>query len=99
MQHVGTLDRTLDPIRQGGLSPEDRELLLARGWERRHTNRDLKDRVVAFSNPDLPGGVILRLVDIPEGTEYFSSKEREASVLAACGNATNGDSGDTDTPD
>ena len=88
MKHMGVLSADVDPVVPGGVPEESLAPLLDKGWIRGTTKYDVTNAGVAFSDPELPGGVVLRLVDIPAGTDYIANPSEGTAIILGCGNAT-----------
>ena len=86
MKHIGVFDANRDPLKPGGLSSEECQLLESRGWRKAKTKKLSQNVTVAFADPTLPGFTTLRKVDIPEGVEYYYNPEDGAVILKECGN-------------
>ena len=91
MKHYGLFDASRDPLKQGGLSPEDRQRLESKGWRKGVTRKAYKDVKVAFSNPDIEGLSVLRKVDVPEGVDYYFNPEDNSVIFTDCGNPVDDD--------
>lgn len=86
MKHFGMLDSTVDPLVPGGLTKKQQEELRRKGWGEETTRYDVRNVGIGFSSPDLPGGVIFKLVDVPAGTRYMYNPEDGTAIIMDCGN-------------
>jgi hypothetical protein len=85
---MGMFDPMIDALKPGGMSDEEVANLLARGWKEEVTRYDVTDAYLAFSDTSLPGGVTLRRVSVPAGTQYLYNAEEGIALVRSCGNPT-----------
>jgi len=88
MKNMGVLDPNVNPIKAGGLTPHDVAHLKSMGWIEGVTEEDVPEAPIAFSAPELPGGVTMHNFSVPKGTRYLYNPADERAVIALCGNAT-----------
>lgn len=88
MENIGMLDPNLNPIRPGGLSAHDVAYLKKQGWKEGKTKKLVKDVPVGFAAPEIPGGFVIHLVNIPKGTRFLFNPLNADGIIWECGNAT-----------
>ncbi|HDR8937055.1 hypothetical protein LGM38_17735 [Burkholderia vietnamiensis] len=88
MKHMGMYDPAVDPVVPGGLTSQQIADLKSAGWKPEITRYDVVDAYMTFSDPKMPGGVTLRRVSVPAGTEYLYNAEEGTAIVIACGNKT-----------
>ena len=88
MRHMGVLDPTVDPMVEGGISEEQQRDLESQGWRKEVTKYRVSNAGVVFRDESRPAGVVLKLVDIPEGIDYMYNPEDGTAIILSCGNAT-----------
>jgi hypothetical protein len=88
MRHEGLFDPNVDPLVPGGITEEQKRDLESRGWGRATTQYHVTNAGIGFKDDSRPGGVVLKLVDVPEGVEYLYNPDDGTAMLTACGNPT-----------
>lgn len=91
MKHYGVFDANRDPLKQGGLSSKECQLLESKGWRKGITQKLHKDVTVAFSDPEIQGLSTLRKVDVPKGVDYYYNPIENTVILSDCGNPADDD--------
>ncbi|MCU7922169.1 MAG: hypothetical protein KZQ88_05670 [Candidatus Thiodiazotropha sp. (ex Dulcina madagascariensis)] len=91
MKHYGIFDANRDPLKQGGLSSQDRQLLESKGWRKGVTLKLYKDVTVAFADSEISGLSTLRKVDVPEGVDYYYNPDENSVIFTDCGNPADDD--------